>query len=283
MVPCGACFSVRRRFRAVEEPLDCHHLTRPEAARLHADRPRLDGEESCAAASLSDGRGDEAPLLIPVERHAEVALGVDVGVARKRCIDHFPAGEREAEVLLEHGEEHALDDHDGSERIAGKSHERRAAQVGKHEGRGALHVARALDDRAARSCNRPAGEVVGAAARAADAHDEVDPDTSFERAGDLVRVVGEADDAALFDPCGVEKRLLLHRLARAAAGDGILRAHGDLAPRREDQDSRRARYLHLLDARFAQKRRLANAEPRSLPKDHLASPSVSAASENVSL
>lgn len=64
------------RFRSVEEPLDCHHLTRPEAARLHADRPRLDGEESCAAASLSDGRGDEAPLLIPVERHAEVALGV---------------------------------------------------------------------------------------------------------------------------------------------------------------------------------------------------------------
>ena len=111
------------RFRSVEEPLDRYSLTRPEAARLHADRPRLDDEESCAAASLSDGRGDEAPLLIPVERHAEVALGVDVGVARKRCIDHFPAGEREAEVLLEHGEEHALDDHDGSERIAGKSHE----------------------------------------------------------------------------------------------------------------------------------------------------------------
>lgn len=102
------------RFRSVEEPLDRYSLTRPEAARLHADRPRLDGEESCAAASLSDGRGDEAPLLIPVERHAEVALGVDVGVARKRCIDHFPAGEREAEVLLEHGEEHALDDHAGT-------------------------------------------------------------------------------------------------------------------------------------------------------------------------
>ena len=65
------------RFRSVEEPLDCHHLTRPEAARLHADRPRLDGEESCAAASLSDGRGDEAPLLIPVERHAEVAPDAD--------------------------------------------------------------------------------------------------------------------------------------------------------------------------------------------------------------
>ena len=122
-----------------------------------------------------------------------------------------------------------------------------------------------------------------AAARAADAHDEVDPDTSFERAGDLVHLKWNTHDAALFHPCGDEKRLQIHRIARAAAGDGILRAHGDLAPRREDQDSRRARYLHLLDARFAQKRRLANAEPRSLPKDHLASPSVSAASENVSL
>lgn len=128
-VPCGACLSVRMLFRSVEESLDRHRLTRSEASGLHADRPRLDGEESCAAASLSDGRGDKAAFLIPVERHAEVALGVAVGVARKRCLNHLPAGEREAEVLLEHGEEHALDDHDGSERIAGKADERRAAEA----------------------------------------------------------------------------------------------------------------------------------------------------------